>query len=157
MLMFPVAYWTPSDLELNFQCHVFLPFYTVHEVLATGMLKWFAIPSSSGPHFVRTLHYEQLVLYSNLLFLLYWRAYIYRQTLATIKTWTVFWDCLYFPLLLHSPIFLKSLTELLSLDYNYQPCESRLRNEIDCTTALWYSIWLTPTSGFQSGSQIPPA
>ena len=35
-----------------------LPFHTVHGVLKTRMLKWFAIPFSSGPHFVRTLHHD---------------------------------------------------------------------------------------------------
>ena len=35
------------------QCCIFLPFQTVHGVLKTRILKWFAIPFSSGPHFVR--------------------------------------------------------------------------------------------------------
>ena len=34
------------------------PFPTVHGVLKARMLKWFAIPFSSGPHFVRTLHQD---------------------------------------------------------------------------------------------------
>ena len=33
----------------------FLPFHTVHGVLVARTLEWFAIPSSSGPRFVRTL------------------------------------------------------------------------------------------------------
>ena len=37
--------------EFIFQCHIFLPFHTVHGVLKARMLKWFAIPFSSGPHF----------------------------------------------------------------------------------------------------------
>ena len=41
-----------------FQCPIFLPFHTVHEVLRAGILKWFAIPFSSGPHFVRSLHHD---------------------------------------------------------------------------------------------------
>ena len=41
--------------ELIFQCPIFLPFYTVHGVLKARMLKWFAIPFSSGPHFVSHL------------------------------------------------------------------------------------------------------
>ena len=45
-----------------FQCHIFLPFHTVHEVLKARMLKWFAIPFSSGPHFVRTLHHDPSIL-----------------------------------------------------------------------------------------------
>ena len=47
--------------EFIFQCHpIFLPFYTVHGVLTGTILKVFAIPFSSGPHFVRTLNYEHL-------------------------------------------------------------------------------------------------
>ena len=41
-----------------FQCHSFLPFHTVHGVLGARMLKWLAIPFSSGPRFVRTLHHD---------------------------------------------------------------------------------------------------
>ena len=56
----PVAYWIPSGRGgLIFQCHIFLPFHTVHGVLAARIP---AIPSSSGPHFVRTLHYDPSVL-----------------------------------------------------------------------------------------------
>ena len=32
--------------------------FTVHQVPKAGILKWFAIPFSSGPHFVRTLHQD---------------------------------------------------------------------------------------------------
>ena len=42
--------------EFIFHCHIFLPFHTVHGVLKARILKWSAIPFSSGPHFVRTLH-----------------------------------------------------------------------------------------------------
>ena len=38
---------------LPFQCHIFLPFHTVREVLQARILKWFAIPFSSAPHFVK--------------------------------------------------------------------------------------------------------
>ena len=41
--------------EFIFQYPIILPFHTVHGVLKARMLKWFAIPFSSGPHFVRTL------------------------------------------------------------------------------------------------------
>ena len=44
--------------EFIFQCPILLPFHTVHGVLKAGTLKLFAIPSSSGPHFVRTLHHD---------------------------------------------------------------------------------------------------
>ena len=45
-----------------FQCPIFLPFHTVHGVLKVRILKWFAIPFSSGPHFVRTLYDDLSVL-----------------------------------------------------------------------------------------------
>ena len=48
--------------ESIFQCPIFLPFHTVHGVLNARMLKWFAIPFSSGPHFVRPLHHDLPVL-----------------------------------------------------------------------------------------------
>ena len=35
-------------------CHIFFPFLTVHGVLKARILKWFSIPFSSGPHFVKT-------------------------------------------------------------------------------------------------------
>ena len=55
----PVAYWTPSNMGTSFfWCHTFLPFYTAHEILTASILEWFAIPSSSGSHFVRILHYD---------------------------------------------------------------------------------------------------
>ena len=45
------TYW-PG--EFIFQGPVFLPFHTVHGFLKARILKWFAIPFSSGPCFVRT-------------------------------------------------------------------------------------------------------
>ena len=48
--------------EFIFLCPIFLPFHTVHGVLKARILKWFAIPFSSGPHFVRTLHQDPSVL-----------------------------------------------------------------------------------------------
>ena len=41
---------------------IFWPFHTVHGVLKERILKWFAIPFSSGPCFVRTLHHYAFVL-----------------------------------------------------------------------------------------------
>ena len=38
------------------------PFHAVHGVLKTRILKWFAIPFSSGPHSVRPLHHDPPVL-----------------------------------------------------------------------------------------------
>ena len=55
-----VAYWAPG--EFIFQCPIFLPFHTVHGVLKARILKWFAIPFSSGPHSVRPLHHDPSVL-----------------------------------------------------------------------------------------------
>ena len=39
--------------EFHFQYPIILPFHTLHGVLKARILKWFAIPSSSGPHSVR--------------------------------------------------------------------------------------------------------
>ena len=39
-----------------------LPFHTVHGVLKARIVKSFAIPYSSGPYFVRTLHYDPSIL-----------------------------------------------------------------------------------------------
>ena len=44
--------------EFIFQCHIFLSFHAVHGVLKARILKWSAIPFSSGPRFVRTLHHD---------------------------------------------------------------------------------------------------
>ena len=48
--------------EFIFQCHGFLPVRSVHGVLKTRILKWFAIPFSSRPCFVKTLHHYPSVL-----------------------------------------------------------------------------------------------
>ena len=48
--------------EFLFQCPIILSFHTVHGVLKARILKWFAIPFSSGPHFVRPLHHDPSVL-----------------------------------------------------------------------------------------------
>ena len=53
------TYWPQ---EFIFQCPIFLPFHTVHGALKGRILKWFAIPFSSGPCFVRTLHHGLSVL-----------------------------------------------------------------------------------------------
>ena len=47
----PVAYWAPYwPGEFLFQYPIILPFHTVHGVLKARILKWFAIPYSSGRH-----------------------------------------------------------------------------------------------------------
>ena len=38
------------------------PFHTVHGVLKARILKWFSIPLSRIPHFVRTLHHDPPIL-----------------------------------------------------------------------------------------------
>ena len=53
----PIAFWAPTDLGSSSFIVISLPFHTVHGVLKAKILKWFAIPFSSGPHFVRTLHH----------------------------------------------------------------------------------------------------
>src|SRR5574337_512761 len=46
--------------EFLFQYPIILPFHTVHGVLKARILKWFAIPFSSGPHSIRPLHHDPL-------------------------------------------------------------------------------------------------
>ena len=53
---------TYQPRDFIFQCPIFLPFHTVHGVLKARILKWFAIPFSSGPRFVRTIHHDPSVL-----------------------------------------------------------------------------------------------
>ena len=48
--------------EFISRCPIFLPSHTVHGVFKARMVKWFAIPFSSGPHFVRTLHHDPSIL-----------------------------------------------------------------------------------------------
>ena len=52
-------YWSG---EFVFQYPIFLPFHAVYVVLKARLLKWFAIPFSSGSHFVRTLHHDPSIL-----------------------------------------------------------------------------------------------
>jgi len=52
--------YRPGDFI--FQYPIFLLFHTVHGVLKKRILKWFAIPFSSGQHFVRTLHHDPSIL-----------------------------------------------------------------------------------------------
>ena len=59
----PVEYWAPTNLgSSSFSVLSFCLFITVHEVLKTRILKSFAIPFSSGPCFVRTLHHDLSIL-----------------------------------------------------------------------------------------------
>ena len=52
----------PTNLGSSSYRVIFLPLHTVHGVLKERMLKWFAIPFSSGPHFIRPLHHDPSVL-----------------------------------------------------------------------------------------------
>ena len=60
---FPVVYWTPSYLG---GAHLLVPYLFAFSYCSWAsydkILEWFAIPSSSGPHFVRTLHYGLSIL-----------------------------------------------------------------------------------------------
>ena len=63
LLLFPsISLDTYQPGGLILQCHLVLPFHIVHMVLVARILAWFAIPSSSKPHFVRTLHYGPFIL-----------------------------------------------------------------------------------------------
>ena len=48
--------------EFIFQYPSFFYFHTFHGILKARILKWFAIPFSSGPLFVRTLHHDLPIL-----------------------------------------------------------------------------------------------
>ena len=48
--------------DFLFQYTIFLPFHSVHGILKARILKWFAIPFSSGPHSVRPLHQDPAIL-----------------------------------------------------------------------------------------------
>ena len=54
---------TPIDPQTHLLVVIiFSPFHTVHAVLEAKILEWFAIPSPSGPHFIRTLRHVLSVL-----------------------------------------------------------------------------------------------
>ena len=58
-LLFPsntMNTYQPGRLITQFQ--TVLPFHTVHGALKSRILKWFAIPFSSGPGFIRSLHHD---------------------------------------------------------------------------------------------------
>ena len=55
-----VAYWAPTDLGSS--SFSLLSFHTVHGVLKARILKWFAIPFSSGAHSVRPLQHDLSIL-----------------------------------------------------------------------------------------------
>ena len=53
---------TYQPREFLFQYPIILPFHAVRGVLKARILKWFAIPFSSGPHSVKSLHHDLPVL-----------------------------------------------------------------------------------------------
>ena len=53
------TYWPWAFI---FQGLIFRTFHSVHGILKARILQWFAIPFSSGPCFVRTLHHDPSVL-----------------------------------------------------------------------------------------------
>ena len=53
---------TYQPREFLFWYPIILLFHTVHGVLKVRILKWLAIPFSSGPHSVRPLHHDPPVL-----------------------------------------------------------------------------------------------
>ena len=58
-----VAYWAPTDLGNSFFIVLsFSIFILFMEFLKASILKWFAIPFSSGQRFVRTLHHDPFIL-----------------------------------------------------------------------------------------------
>ena len=52
--------YRPGEFPLQYR--IILPFHAVHGVLKARILKWFAIPFSSGPHSVRPLHHDPPIL-----------------------------------------------------------------------------------------------
>ena len=79
----------PENLLAN--TVIFLPFHTVHGILSARILKWFAIPFSSGPHFVRTLHHDPSVLVA-----LHGMAHSFNELdrlWSMWLDWLVFCDC----------------------------------------------------------------
>ena len=59
-----VLYWASTDIGgggLIFWCHIFWYFHIIHGVFMARILKWFIIPFSNAPCFVRSLHHHTLV------------------------------------------------------------------------------------------------
>ena len=73
--------------EFLFQYTINLPFPTVHGVLKARILKWFAIPFSSGPYSVRPLHHDPIVLGGPT-----WHVFELERTVVLWSDWLVFCD-----------------------------------------------------------------
>ena len=59
---YPVAYWTPSDLGGSSSSVISFCLFVLFLGFLRQTMEWFAISSSSGPHFVRTVHYVLSIL-----------------------------------------------------------------------------------------------
>ena len=58
----PVAYWAPTALGSSSFSVLSFCLLILFMVLKARILKWFAIPFSSGPHSLRPLHHDPSVL-----------------------------------------------------------------------------------------------
>ena len=58
----PVAYWAPTDLGVPLSVSYHFAFSYCSWGSQARILKWFAIPFSSGPHSVRPLHHDPPIL-----------------------------------------------------------------------------------------------
>ena len=87
--------------EFPFKYPIILPFHTIHGVLKARILKWFAIPFSSGPHSVRPLHHDPPVLDGPTRHGL--------VSLRSIRLWSMWSDWL---------VFCKSIN---SISYSFKP------------------------------------
>ena len=64
----PVAYWAVANLgSSSYSVISFCLFFflIVHGILKSRILKWFAIPFSSEPCFVRTLHHDPFIMHGS--------------------------------------------------------------------------------------------
>ena len=77
--------------EFIFQCHIFLPFHSVYGVLKARTLKWFVIPFSSGPHFVRTLYHDPSIAWPYTGWLIV--SFSWTRLWSMWSDWLVFCDC----------------------------------------------------------------
>ena len=74
--------------EFIFWCPIFVPF---HGVLKAIILKWFAIPFSSGPRFVRTPQHDPSIGWPYMVWLI--DSLILTRLWSMWSDWLVFCDC----------------------------------------------------------------
>ena len=85
-----ISIYRPGEFMLH--CPIFSPFHTVHGVLKARILKRFAIPFSSGPCFVRTLHFDPSILdcpYTTWLIV----SLSWTRLWSMWSVWLIFCDC----------------------------------------------------------------